>query len=230
MDLLLLHGALGTRDQLAPLSADLPGLASRAIDLRGHGQRSIPPGGLTFEHFVEDISIALDEAGWQQADLLGFSMGGYAALLFASRYPERVRSVVTLGTKLNWDREGLERERRLLDPEKIHAKVPRFAEMLAEQHGADRWVDLVKETACLITGLHEKPLLTPVVFATITCPVLLCVGDRDQTAVPEHTLQAARLMPKAGTLVLPNTPHSFEAVDRKVLLPHLQAFWGSLPA
>lgn len=230
MNLLLLHGALGTRDQLAPLAADLPDIGSRAIDLAGHGAKPIPKGGITFEHFVQDITAALDEAGWLQADLLGYSMGGYAALLFASRFPERVRSVVTLGTKLNWDREGLDRELRLLDPEKIQSKVPRFAELLAQQHGAERWTALVKETACLITGLHEKPLLTPGVFATITCPVLLCVGDRDTTAVPEHTLHAARLMPKAGTLVLPNTPHSFEAVDRNVWLPHLRTYWGSLPA
>lgn len=230
MNILFLHGALGTRDQLAPLSADLPDIASRAIDLAGHGIKPIPKGGLTFEHFVDDITATLDEAGWQHADLFGFSMGGYAALLFASRFPARVRSVVTLGTKLNWDREGLDRELRLLDPEKIQAKVPRFAEMLAQQHGADRWVALVKETACLITGLHERPWLTPEVFSSITCPVLLCVGDRDATAVPEHTMQAARLMPRAGTLVLPNTPHPFEAVDRKVLLPHLRAFWASFPA
>jgi pimeloyl-ACP methyl ester carboxylesterase len=230
MNLLLLHGALGTRDQLALLAADLPASTPCRIDLAGHGARPIPDGGLTFEYFVQDISTTLDEAGWQQVDLLGYSMGGYAALLFASRFPERVRSVVTLGTKLNWDREGLDRELRLLDPEKIQAKVPRFAELLGQQHGAERWTALVKETACLIAGLHEKPLLTPEVFATINCPVLLCVGDRDTTAVPEHTLHAARPMPKAGTLVLPNTPHPFEAVDRKVLLPHLQAFWAALPA
>jgi len=31
-------------------------------------------------------------------------MGCYAALLFASRYTEKVLMVATLGTKLKWDR------------------------------------------------------------------------------------------------------------------------------
>ncbi len=230
MDLLLLHGALGSRIQLDPLVAALAEHAVRSIDLSGHGRMPIPKGGLTFDHFIKDIETALDEAGWRDAHLFGYSMGGYAALLYARRFPARVRSVVTLGTKLNWDREGLDRELRMLDPKKMQEKVPRFVAQLAQEHGADRWEPLVKETACLITGLHEKPLLTPDAFAMITCPVLLCVGDRDNTAVPEHTLQAARLMPKAGTLVLPNTPHPFDAADRKVLLPHLHAFWASSPA
>lgn len=226
MNLLLLHGALGTRQQLAALSAVLPGVRTRTLEFRGHGERAIPEEGLSMEVFVQDIEIALDEAGWEEVHLFGYSMGGYAALLFASRFPERVSSVVTLGTKLQWDREGLDRERRLLDPQKMTEKVPQFVLDLLTWHGPGRWEQLVHATASLITGLHEHPPLTPEVLGRITMPTLLCVGDRDRTAVPEHTLEAARLMPHASTLVLPNTQHPFDAVDLNVLLPHLRAFWG----
>jgi pimeloyl-ACP methyl ester carboxylesterase len=226
MNILLLHGALGSKSQLAPLTAVLAEHAVKTIDLSGHGAKAIPQGGLTFEHFLQDIDAAMAEANWKDTHLFGYSMGGYAALLYASSFPEKVRSVVTLGTKLKWDREGLDGELRMLDPRKMQEKVPQFVTQLAGEHGADRWEPLVKETACLITGLHEQPLLTPGAFASITCPVLLCVGDQDRTAVPEHTLETARLIPKAGTLVLPFTPHPLQAVDPEVLLPHLRSFWG----
>lgn len=226
MNILLLHGALGSRTQLAALSTHLHGHRVRAIDLAGHGARSIPEEGLSFTHFVDDIDGALDEAGWADAHLFGYSMGGYAALLYAAHHAQRVRSVATLGTKLRWDREGLDRELRMLDPVKMQAKVPAFVGQLAVDHGAHRWEPLVHATAKLITGLHEQPLLSPERLTSITCPVLLCVGDRDTTAVPEHVLEAARTLRHGSVLVLPGTSHPLAAVDQALLLPHLAAHWA----
>jgi pimeloyl-ACP methyl ester carboxylesterase len=226
MNVLLLHGALGTRDQLGLLREVLPGVRTLAVEFRGHGERPIPDEGLSMEVFLRDIEDALDAAGWSEAHLFGYSMGGYAALLYAHRFPQQVASVVTLGTKLKWDREGLDRELRLLDPQKMKEKVPHFAMDLLTQHGPERWEHLVRATARLITGLHEQPPLSREQLEGVTCPAMLCVGDRDRTAVPEHTLEAARWMPHGSTLVLPNTQHPFDAVDLNALLPHLRAFWG----
>lgn len=186
----------------------------------------MPADGLSFDRFLHDINAVLEEVGWSEAHLFGYSMGGYAALLYAARHPKRVRSVVTLGTKLQWDRAGLDRELCMLDIDKMQEKVPQFVAQLIAEHGADRWEALVHATARLITGLHEAPLLTHEVLATVTRPALLCVGDRDGTAVPEHTLAAARCMPNAGTLVLPKTLHPLQAVRLEELIPHLHAHWG----
>jgi pimeloyl-ACP methyl ester carboxylesterase len=226
MNLLLLHGALGTRDQLSHLREVLPGIRTRALEFSGHGEQAMPDEGLSMGIFLRNIRDTMQQAGWSKAHLFGYSMGGYAALLFASQFPERVRSVVTLGTKLKWDREGLDRELRMLDPKKMKEMVPNFAMQLLTQHGADHWEALVSATARLITGLHEQPPLTRESMERITCPAMLCVGDKDRTAVPEHTLEAARYMPRGSTLVLPNAQHPFDQVDLNVLVPHLRAFWG----
>ncbi len=219
--ILFLHGALGTKVQLEPLIRELP--TSTPIDLTGHGSRDLPED-LGFDHFIDDIDKARQVQQADRIDLFGYSMGGYAALLYASRHPECVRSVVTLGTKLIWDREGLDRELRMLDPQKMQEKVPHFVDRLKQQHG-EKWERLVHATAGLITGLHERSLLTAEIFQKIQCPVMLCVGDRDRTAVPGHTLQIQQQIANAGTLVLPNTGHPFEAVDPRSLKPHLKAFW-----
>ncbi len=225
MPILLLHGALGSCTQLALLAGRIQGHPVHAIDLTGHGARSMPQEGLTFDHFVQDIVAALDANGWESVHLFGYSMGGYAALLFAARHPQRVRSVATLGTKLQWDRDGLDRELRMLDPERMRAKVPAFVGQLSREHGADRWEALVHATVRLITGLHTHPLLTPEVLAMVPCPALLCVGDHDATAAPEQTLVAARHLPQGGTLVMPNTGHPIQTVRLEELLPHLYAHW-----
>lgn len=225
MDLLLLHGALGSRDQLRSLKKALPDLQVELLEFSGHGDQKLE-AGLRFEDLISDIQRVLERSGASEpVDLFGYSMGGYAALVYASRFPDRVRSVVTLGTKLKWDREGLDRELKLLDPQKITEKVPQFAAKLSDQHGAEKWEGLVKNTADLITSLHERPLLTREVLENIQCPVMLCAGDRDRTAIPEHTLEAVRSLKYGSVSILPDTPHPYEAVALDLLIPHLRAFW-----
>ncbi len=223
MSLLLLHGALGSARQLASLQARVRG---HAIDLNGHGSNAIPAEGIRFEQFITDIDAAFAEHRWSCADLFGYSMGGYAALLYAASYPKRVKSVVTLGTKFVWTEEGLQKELRKLDPDVMEAKVPAFAKALADVHGNDRWRHVVVAIAQSMTNLAHKPLLTDEVVARIHCPVLCCVGDGDTTAVPEDTRSFAARLPNAGVLVLPNARHPFDEVDLDVLVPVLQKHWA----
>jgi pimeloyl-ACP methyl ester carboxylesterase len=223
MNLLLLHGALGSARQLKPLQERMGGIA---IDLTGHGGREIPEGGLTFDHFIADIDHAFAEQKWKSANLFGYSMGGYAALLYAAKHPARVESVVTVGTKLLWTEEGLQKELRKLDSDMMEAKVPAFASALAEVHGRDRWRDLVKTIAKSMSDLAAAPLFTPAVCARIECHVRLCVGDGDTTAVPHDTRIFCSGLKRANVEVLRNTRHPFEEVDLDALERILEDFWG----
>lgn len=223
MNLLLLHGALGSARQLKRLQERMGGIA---IDLAGHGGRDIPVGGVTFEHFLTDIDRAFAEQKWTTAHLFGYSMGGYAALLYAARYPGRVESVVTVGTKLLWTDEGLQKELRKLDPDMMEAKVPAFAQALAHAHGAERWRAVVLAIAKAMSDLAASPLLTKDLVDRIQCPVLLCVGDGDTTAVPHDTRVFASGLRHARVEVLANTRHPFDEVDLDVLERHLEMFWG----
>jgi pimeloyl-ACP methyl ester carboxylesterase len=199
-----------------------------AIDLSGHGARPIPAEGIRFEQFMADIDRALEEQAWVDAHLFGYSMGGYAALLYAARHPRRVRSVVTLGTKYLWTEEGLQKELRMLDPEVMEQKVPAFARALASAHGPERWKEVVRAIARSMRELAAAPLLTAEVCARIQCPVLLCVGEKDTTAIPDDTRLFAQRVMGAEVHVLHATPHPFDKVDLDGLLPRLRLFWEGL--
>lgn len=223
VEIILLHGALGSERQLKPLQDRVGG---HSLDLAGHGGREIPTGGITFEHFIEDIDTLFATKGLTQAHLFGYSMGGYAALLYAARHPERVLSVITLGTMLVWSEQGLQKELRKLDPDVMQAKVPAFAQALADAHGDVRWREVVFAVAKSMTELAAAPLLTDAVVARIQCPVLLCVGEGDTSAVPENTRAFATRLRNAEVMVLPATRHPFEDVDLAHLVLRLKDFWG----
>ncbi|HQW87355.1 MAG TPA: alpha/beta fold hydrolase [Flavobacteriales bacterium] len=227
MNILLLHGALGTKRQLAFLADGLDHAHCRSLTFTGHGEDELPEDGLSFDRFLHDIDTALEKVD-SAVHIFGYSMGGYAALLWAARNPGRVASVTTLGTKLVWTPEGLQKELKKLDPAVMEEKVPEFAMGLAAAHGPERWKELVKRTADLMTGLAAQPLLTDEVLAAIECPVLLIVGDRDTTAVPEDTLLTARKLKDAGVMVLPRTRHPFEEVDLDLLITQLSRFWEGM--
>lgn len=251
--LLLLHGALGDQTQFDALRPMLA-TAGRApeshsaylhtLDLAGHGARPLGHRPFRLESFAADVTdwldahdnaqrnahtdASTDNAPAQRVDIFGYSMGGYVALLTAAAHPDRVRSVFTLGTKLDWSPAFAQSAGEQLDPATIRAKVPRFAEALAARHPASGWEQVVRNTREALLALGDAPLLTHDMLARITCPVRLAVGDRDTTVTLEEVRQAVQVLPNADFEVLPSTPHPFERVPMDRLAWSLTQFRASV--
>jgi len=64
-------------------------------DLRGHGE-SFARGRLGLEIWCRDLRDVLDAEGYDQALLIGHSLGAQVAVQFAARYPARVRGLVLI--------------------------------------------------------------------------------------------------------------------------------------
>jgi pimeloyl-ACP methyl ester carboxylesterase len=68
-------------------------------DVRGHGQsRPLPRPFTSIDPAVADLEALLDTVGYEQAILVGHSMGGYISQEFLFYYPERVRALVNIGS------------------------------------------------------------------------------------------------------------------------------------
>ncbi|MFZ3228837.1 MAG: alpha/beta hydrolase [Pseudobdellovibrio sp.] len=62
-------------------------------DQRGHGRSFKPESGYSPEDFAEDLNKITDELGWKQFHLVGHSMGGRNAMVFANLYPDKVKTL-----------------------------------------------------------------------------------------------------------------------------------------
>jgi len=68
-----------------------------AIDMRGFGRTQRPDDGYWFPDYLADVDALLDQlVPDAPVDLVGHSMGGNIAMLYAGARPKRVRRLVTL--------------------------------------------------------------------------------------------------------------------------------------
>lgn len=226
-NLLLLHGALSTQKQFDTFR---PLLESdyhlHTLTFRGHGNNNTLLSGNYFEDYAEDILHYMLQNQLTKVSFFGYSMGGYAALYFAHKYPEMVESIMTLNTKFDWNKEQVVKETALLNATKIEEKVPAYAQSLIELHGEDNWKTVLANTKTMMEQLAENPLLNNDIFLNIKQPVLIGVGDRDNTATVAENLHVQQQLHNSALLVLPNTPHPFDKVNFDTLALFCKNFFN----
>jgi 3-oxoadipate enol-lactonase len=69
-------------------------------DLRGHGLSDCPPGPYTVHHQVDDLSKLLTYLEVETSIIVGISVSGLIAALYAATQPTRVRALVLADTGL----------------------------------------------------------------------------------------------------------------------------------
>ena len=216
--LLLLHGALGAAVLFDPLVTHLEAQYSiHRLDFSGHGGRPFPEHGYSMQGFVGDVIAYLDENGLAQVDIFGYSMGGYVALCLAKEHPERVGKIFTLATKFAWTPEAAATETKMLNPEKIAEKVPKFAAALEARHAPQDWKEVLRATADMMISLGDAPVLSNAALEDIPHKCLIAVGDQDQMVTREESVRAAKLLTNGEFAAMADTPHPIEQVDAKRL-------------
>jgi pimeloyl-ACP methyl ester carboxylesterase len=222
--LIILHGALGSANQLNPVKENFEkqGLEVHSLNFSGHGGE---PFQSTFgiEQFADDVLRYLDANKLKQANIFGYSMGGYVALWLVKHHPERAGKIVTLGTKFDWSLGSSEKEVRKLNAEKILEKVPAFARILEHRHAPNDWKVLLEKTSEMMLSLGRNPMLTKEILQSIQHPVTICLGDQDDMADCAYSEAVAGFLPNGKFQLFENTFHPIEKVDLVKLfnvIPH----------
>lgn len=211
--IILLHGALGSSSQLDNLKMHLSGIFDVfCFTFSGHG--GLPQGeSFNIKQFARELNAFMEANHISTSHFFGYSMGGYVALEFALNFPEKTGKIITLGTKFNWTPESAAAEIRQLDPGKIEAKVPAFAQMLAAIHGTGSWKKVVTSTADMMHALGNGAAITMSKLADIQREVLLLLAENDRMVTLEETQAAQDSLSNATLLRVPGAIHPIETAD-----------------
>jgi len=102
--LILLHGGVGAIQMFGEM---LPSLAQNrqvvAVDLQAHGRTADIDRPLSYELMADDIAALTKHLGIEEADVMGYSLGGGVALRTAIQHPEVVRKLVLVSTPFKRD-------------------------------------------------------------------------------------------------------------------------------
>ena len=229
----LLHGAYMSTGAMQWLLSNLA--KSRqviAVDLQGHGRTADVDRPLQYEQMADDVAALMDHLGVARADVVGYSMGGGAALQLAVRHPERVRKLVAISAGYRLDG---------MYPEVIAG----IAEITPEVFYGTPWYD--ENYAAVAPRPEDFPVLVEKLkrldaeefdwsqgIKAIAAPTLLVFGDADVLR-PEHMVELFRLLgggvpgdmtglPKARLAILPGTTHVTVMNRGDWLLPMITEF------
>jgi pimeloyl-ACP methyl ester carboxylesterase len=224
--LLLLHGAIGAKDQLAPLAGSLQdSYEIYTLNFPGHGGEPAP-SVFSIEVFADHVLRWLEENRISTIDVFGYSMGGYVALYLAKHHPQKIGRLFTLATKFSWDQATSQKEITMLDPTRIEEKLPAFAKALEERHQPNDWKHVLAATAQMMIDLGKKNTLSLEDYTPIASSALICIGDRDKMVTLEETIAVYRQLKNGQMLILPNTPHPLEQVSLERLSSEVRSFFN----
>ncbi len=211
--IILLHGAIGAKDQLEPLAKELSsiGYQTYSLNFSGHGQTPFQTN-FGIQQFADELLEFVVKTHLIRPAIFGYSMGGYVALYLASQKPGLFNEIITLGTKFEWSPEIAAKETKMLDAKTISEKVPKFASALQVRHGND-WELLLQKTLEMMMDLGNNNLLNPNTFSQIKNKVLIGLADGDTMVSVEETDNAASKIVGAERYTLRNTKHPIETVN-----------------
>lgn len=204
--ILFLHGGFGTSDihfqqQFEEFSAQ-----NRIItfDTRGHGKSEFDDKKFSYELFADDTYDFLEALDIDSVNIVGFSDGGITGTILAGLHPEKVKTLVIIGTNSVADTTAIYPSSiEWVEEMDIEQMAGQVNSAFLEYPAPEKLTEFVERMQFL--WLNE-PNLTDSDLNKISCPVLIIAGYKDLIKI-EHQVYLHRNIPNSQLLILPNTGH-----------------------
>lgn len=207
-------------------------------DHRGHGDSSKPPGPYRLQDYVDDTAALINYLGLDRVDLMGHSMGGRTALLFALKHPDRLGRLLLVGAAGAPPEGGqlkrFEAIKKLATEEGMAAvfESELFSFALPEAWKKDpapareRFLKNTPESFC---AAAEATITMPDLrerLGEIAAPVWVCAGKRDAVPLAFSGLCAEKIT-NCRRAIIPACGHYPMQDAAEVFLEQLENFLDS---
>lgn len=215
-------------------------------DLRGFGGSPLGSDEPSLDEMADDVAALLDAKGLDSVVLGGLSMGGYVAMAFARRHPDRLAGLVLADTKATADSEDAKANRRRIadeiesDPEStvlVDAVLPTLLGATTKSQRAmvaGRVKALVQAAPAPAVAWAQRAMAdrpdSRESLAAVSVPTLVVVGDEDTLSPPDEAQQIVDALPDATLAVLSGAGHLSAVEAPEPFAEAVASYLARLPA
>ena len=192
-------------------------------DVFGFGESPLPAEEWTMDSMAEAIAALLDRLAIEGKIILGgLSMGGYIALSFAKRYPDRLRGLILADTRADGDSPEAKVARgETIEFVRKHSAAAQIEKMLPKMLSANTQVQRADIVECVRTlgskqsvpavvaalaALRDRPDSTTA-LKSFDFPTLVMVGEQDAITPPALAEAMIRELKRGSLEVIPSAGH-----------------------
>lgn len=222
-----------------------------ALDQRGHGDSDWSrEGAYAIDDHVRDLAGFMDRLELDEPMLVGMSMGGINATVYASRHASRLRGLVSVDVGPDVQFEPVQRLMLGLGAYRFFESPRDAAERLSRQ-GARRALSLLEDTLSYnlrevndeswtwkydprtLVDLSAEDILAPrkaiwSVLSGISCPALVVRGAASEVFSEADAAKFTQHLPRATCVTVPGARHSVQTDNPRDLAAAIMAFDESL--
>lgn len=211
------------------------------LDIPGHGISEVKGEIHSMDYLADTLAAVLDKLGIERATIVGHSMGGYVALAFAERHPNRIEAVVLLHSTPYADsdekRKNRQREISLIKSGKkeLLAHTAPEAGFAADNRNRFRTeIEDLQQTIyltedagiiALLNGMIERKAQSEMLHA-LGRPILFILGRKDGYITAEVAEKMVADHPEAEVVWLENSGHMGFIEEAKACAAALLDFVG----
>ena len=192
------------------------------LDIPGHGISEVKGEIHTMDWLADTLAAALDKLNIEKATIVGHSMGGYMALAFAERHPNRTEGIVLLHSTPYADSEEKKRNRqreisliRSGKKELLAHTAPEAGFAVENRNRFRTEIEDLQQTVyltedagivALLNGMIERKAQSEMLH-NLGKPILFILGRKDGYIVAEVAEKMVTEHPEARVVWLESSGH-----------------------
>ena len=197
-----------------------------AYDILGHGQTPLNKKNLSFDDFSNQLINLIDELNIRRIHLVGFSIGSLIARNFASKYSDRLESLILLCSIF---RRTEKQQQIVKDRFELAKKSKSLSKQALKRWFTDEYLEKNPNTYKKISSILEQNSMENFLkiyelfvnhkddeqFEKIKTKTLIMTGEGDIGSTPEMSINLSKVINNSNVKIISKGKHlcSIECAD-----------------
>ena len=189
-----------------------------AYDILGHGKSSLKKQNISFDDFSDQLIKLIDELNFQKIHLVGFSIGSLIARNFATKFNDRLQSLVLLGSIY----KRTEQQQKIVNERFNQAKKElKLSKLALKRWFTDKYLENNPDTYDKISSILSSNNMANFIkvyelfvnhkndedFEKITVNTLITTGENDIGSTIEMSQELNKIIKNSQLKIIENGKH-----------------------